>query len=66
MGEDKYEDTETGKRYIIDMGYERNYTNGDMIIQTDDWLFEPPPGYREMKNINITDEYLSSLEPIMG
>lgn len=56
MGEDEYEDTETGKRYIIDMGYERNYTNGDMIIQTDDWLFEPPPGYREMKNINITDD----------
>lgn len=56
MGLDKYEDTETGKRYTIDMGYERNFTNGENIIQTNDWQFEPPPGYRDMKNVHITDE----------
>lgn len=56
MGLDKYEDTETEKRYIIDMGYERNLTNGENIIQTNDWQFEPPPGYRDMKNVHITDE----------
>ena len=56
MGQDKYEDTETGKRYIIDMGYERNFTDGENIIQTNDWQFEPPPGYRDMKNVHITDE----------
>lgn len=56
MGEDKYEDTETGTRYLIDMGYERNYSNGDQIIQTNDLNYEPPAGYRDMKNIQITDE----------
>jgi hypothetical protein len=33
MGVDKYEDTETGSRYLIDMGYERNFTNGDTIFR---------------------------------
>jgi hypothetical protein len=56
MGEDKYEDTQTGARYLIDMGYERNLTNGEHIIQTNDWNYEPPPGYRDMKNVHITDE----------
>ena len=56
MGNDEYEDTETGNRYIMDMGYERNFTDGDTIIQTNDRLFEPPPEYREMRNINITDQ----------
>jgi hypothetical protein len=56
MGEDKYEDTGTGKRYLIDMGYERNFTDGEVIIQTNDWLYEPPPEFRDMRNINITDE----------
>lgn len=56
MGEDKYEDTETGKRYIIDMSYDRNFTDGDTIIQTNDHTFTPPAGYRDMKNIHITDE----------
>ena len=56
MGEDKYEDTETGARYLIDMGYERNFTDGENIIQTNDWNFEPPVGYRDMKNVHITDE----------
>jgi hypothetical protein len=56
MGEDKYEDTETGARYLIDMGYERNFTNGEQIIQTNDWTYAPPAGYRDMKNVHITDE----------
>lgn len=56
MGEDKYEDTKTGTRYLIDVGYERNFTDGENIIQTNDWNFEPPVGYRDMKNIQITDE----------
>ncbi len=56
MGEDKYEDTGTGARYLIDMGYERNFTNGKEIIQTNDWNYEPPVGYRAMKNVQITDE----------
>jgi hypothetical protein len=56
MGEDKYEDSETGSRYLIDMGYERNFTNGEQIIQTNDWNYEPPAGYRDMKNVHITDE----------
>lgn len=56
MGNDTYEDDGTGNRYLIDMGYERNFTDGETIIQTDDWLFEPPPEYREMRNINITDD----------
>ncbi len=55
MGNDEYEDTATGNRYILDLGYERNFTDGETIIQTDDWLFEPPPDYREMRNINISD-----------
>jgi hypothetical protein len=38
------------------MGYERNLTNGEHIIQTNDWNYEPPPGYRDMKNVHITDE----------
>lgn len=56
MGEEKYEDTQTGARYLIDMGYERNFTNGEQIIQTNDWNYEPPAGYRDMKNVHITDE----------
>lgn len=56
MGEDKYEDSGTGKRYIIDMGYERNFTDGETLIQTNDWSFEPPPRYRDMKNISITGD----------
>jgi len=56
MGNDEYEDTETGNRYVIDLGYERNYTDGRTIIQTNDMLFEPPPEYRQMRNINITDQ----------
>lgn len=55
MAEDKYEDTETWKRYLIDMGYERNFTDGETIIQTNDWSFAPPSGYRDMKNISITN-----------
>jgi hypothetical protein len=56
MGVDKYEDSESGTRYLIDMGYDRNFTNGEQIIQTNDWNYTPPSGYREMKNIHITDE----------
>ncbi|SLM28071.1 exported hypothetical protein [Desulfamplus magnetovallimortis] len=56
MGEDKYEDTGTGARYLIDMGYDRNFTNGEQIIQTNDWTYEPPPGYRDMKNVHVIDE----------
>lgn len=56
MGEDKYEDTGTGTRYLIDMGYERNFTDGETLIQTNDWLYEPPPGYRDMRNISISED----------
>ncbi len=56
VGVDKYEDPDSGSRYLIDMGYERNLTNGETIIQTNDWTFETPAGYRDMKNIHITDE----------
>ena len=56
MGQDKYEDTETGKRFLLDMGYERTFTNGEKIIQTNDWNYEMPPGFHEMKNVHITDE----------
>lgn len=56
MGKDKYEDSATGTRYLIDMGYARNFTDGDIIIQTDDQLFEPPPGFRDMNNISITGD----------
>ena len=56
MGEDKYEDTETGTRNLIDMGYDRNFTNGGVIIQTNDWTYEPPVGYRAMKNVQIADD----------
>lgn len=56
MGEDKYEDTGTGTRYLIDMRYERNFTDGETLIQTNDWLYEPPPGYRDMRNISITGD----------
>lgn len=56
MGNDKYEDTQTGARYLIDMGYERNFTNGSEIIQTNDRGYEPPAGYREMKNVSISDD----------
>jgi len=55
MGEDEYEDTATGKRYVMDLGYARNFTDGETIIQTNDWNFEPPPDYREMRNIDISD-----------
>lgn len=43
MGNDTYEDDGTGNRYLIDMSYERNFTDGETIIQTNDWQFEPPP-----------------------
>lgn len=56
MGLEKSEDPGTGKRYIIDMSYERNFTDGDTIIQTNDQEFSPPVGYRDMRSIHITDE----------
>jgi hypothetical protein len=56
MGLSEYEDPQTGKRANLDMGYERTFTNGTEIIQTNDWQFEPPPDYRSMKEIWNTDE----------
>jgi len=56
MGVSEYEDPQSGKRATLDMGYERTFTNGNEIIQTNDWLYEPPPEYRSMKEIWNTDE----------
>jgi hypothetical protein len=56
VGLTEYADPQTGKRANLDMGYERTFTNGTEIIQTNDWQFEPPPDYRSMKEIWNTDE----------
>jgi len=56
MGLAEYEDPEGGWRTNLDLGYERTLTNGTEIIQTNDLNFDPPPGYRPMREIWNTTE----------
>ncbi|MCB9883133.1 MAG: hypothetical protein H6834_15200 [Planctomycetes bacterium] len=56
MGLEEYRDPSSGQRMVLELGYERNYTNGSEVIQTNDWQWEPPPGWRSLEVLGNTDK----------